>query len=206
MVLRPKIGCPVPYCLEDSLDWFYLVKDTDAWWRKMEFMGWQRHHAREPQLIVLQCLVTFAFVPFEKNDFHISEPHGWDYVLNRCLRVPKPVMFSYLADHLRMSRLRIWKHLARITKVDFGVTTLCAFLQIVYYGVISQLARDDIAQVCVEGGVLIWVAQGTTRKWFETCIFSLLSQMLSNLSSAILAITQLAEIDRGTTVTWFPFD
>lgn len=105
------------------------------------------------------------------------------------------MMFSYVAVGLRMSGLKVPEHLGRISIIKIEVMTLVAFLQTFRYGVISRLALDDMTCVCCEVCVLVWVAQGTVRKWFEVGIFRVLRRMHYNPISAILVIACLAEVD-----------
>lgn len=55
---------------EDPIDRFYLVKDADDLWRKLELDGRQLHHARGPRLVGRHSLEIFALLPSERNDFY----------------------------------------------------------------------------------------------------------------------------------------
>lgn len=105
------------YCLEGSIDGFYLVKDADAWCRGLEFKGWQQHHARGAWLARRLSLKMFLLSPIAKNDFYTSIPHGWDHGSNRSHGVPTLAIISYLPGHLRISCLKVWEHLFRIADV-----------------------------------------------------------------------------------------
>lgn len=52
----------------------------------------------------------FALHHSERNKFCNPIPSGLYCESNRALGVSAPVMFSYLADCLRMSGLRVWKY------------------------------------------------------------------------------------------------
>lgn len=81
-------------CLEDPLDGFYLVKDGNAWWRKLDFESRQQHYARGLGFIRCHSFEMLALPPSEGNDYYSPEPHGWQYDSNCCLGIPIPVMFS----------------------------------------------------------------------------------------------------------------
>lgn len=56
-------------------------------------------------------------------------------------------MFSYLADHLRMSGSNVWKYLVCIAEVEVELTTLRASLRTVCHGVVNRLTPDDMTRV-----------------------------------------------------------
>lgn len=106
---------------------FYPVLDADDWWRESELEGRQRHHARSQRFVGWHSTEMFALRPSERNDFNTTLPHGWDHEPNRSLGVPTPVMYSYLADHLRMSGSKVRDHLSSIAEIMFEFMTLGAF-------------------------------------------------------------------------------
>lgn len=113
---------------DEPLDRSYLVKDADVWWPKLEFECLQQLDARGPRFVVWHSLKMFVLPPGERDEFYIPVPHEWDYETNHRLAVSTHVMFSYIADHLRMSGSKVLEHLCRNAGVESAMTTLGSFL------------------------------------------------------------------------------
>lgn len=116
-------------------------------------------------------------------------------------------MFSFLADHLRMSGSKVCEHLSRIVEVKIDLTAVVVFLRTVRHGVLSRLKPDDMTRVCGEDSVPIRVSHGMVRKWFDMDIFRVLRRAHCNPILALLEIVWLVKVDWNKTgVKWFSFD
>lgn len=96
---------------EDQPGRFSIVKDAEAVLRELVFEGRHWHHARGPRPVSWYSLAMFALLLWERKNFCTPVPHGRKQESNSSLRVRKPVMFSYLADHLRKSKRKVREHL-----------------------------------------------------------------------------------------------
>lgn len=168
---------------------------VDAWRRELELDSMQRHHAWGPWIFGWHCLQMFSFLLSARNDFYTPVPYGWEYQSNHSLGVPTQVLFSYLADHLRILESKVREHLGRITKTEIKLTTVGAILRTVGHAVVSFLEPDDMTLVCSEDGVLIRVSQGVVQKWFDMGIFRALRRMHRTPILSLLAIARLAEVE-----------
>lgn len=56
-------------CREDPVEGLYYVKDTDAWWRELNFEGRQCHRARGPRFVSRHSLEMLALPSGITDDF-----------------------------------------------------------------------------------------------------------------------------------------
>lgn len=182
------------------------MNDADILWRELEFERRQRHFMRDPWFFGWHRLKMYALPPSERNYLYAPVSNSWDQELNRSLALPTLVMFSYLADHLRMSGLKVFEDLGRKAKFKIVLTALGTFLRTVRHGVVNRLVSDEMTYVCGDDSVLIRVSHGLVRKWFDMGIFRMFRRLHCNSILALLVIALLAEGDRDVTgVEWFSF-
>lgn len=84
------------------------------------------------------------------------------------------VIFSYLADHLRLFCTKVRTHMRRMAEVVMKLITLGMFMRIVCHGAVSQLASEDLARTGGNNGVLLCVSQDIIRQEFAVGIFRVL--------------------------------
>lgn len=119
--------------------------------------------------------------------------HGWDCNSNCALSVFTPLMFSYLADHLRMLDSVVREHLCHVAGVNIELTRLCAFSRTVSDKVVKRLETDGMNCVCGNDGDFSFVSQGKAHQCFAMKIFRALRHMHCNSILALLAMARFAD-------------
>lgn len=124
------------------------MKDADALCRASELEGRLRHRVLGPRFVERHRFEMFPLPHSEREEVYTFVPKGLDHESNFCLGVPTPVMDFYLADHFRMSGLKVQEHVGRIAKVENAFIKLGANLWTVCHEAVSWLAQDYMIRVC----------------------------------------------------------
>lgn len=152
----------------------------------------------------MDSLETFVLLTSERNNFFTPVPHDWDLESVRALGVQTLVIFSYLADHLLLSGLRVCEHFGRTVEEGIELMPLAAISGIVRQGVVNRFATYLALCVCGNDGVFIHYSQAMVLQAFASRNFVFLRRMRFSLILALPVIAQMGKV-AGILPSWNGF-